>query len=351
MPVNDKKTDSIPSTRSLVMAQLRSVSGALSGEVLAAAAGVSRVAVWKAVRSLQENGYTISVSPAGYKLEEDTGDSIFPWDFGSAEKRFLYWESTDSTMNRAQDAALSGAADGTIITANSQSAGRGTSDRIWETAEGALCFTLITRPNLLPSERDRSVLAAQCALVLAAREITGKPVYTHWPNDLLICDKTAGGLSFAKVGGVLCEALTSGYTTNYLNLGIGLNTGAVPQNLSSDSAANLPGGALPKTSKLRKRLLEGFLAAYPLQLASADNLSRLWNSLCPDYGTRVTGQTLAGLTLPGLTTTERGTPTVHHGTFLGVDGRGNALLRSDTNDSILTFPPGSFQITTKGCPR
>ena len=49
----------------------------LSGEQLAKKLSVSRAAVWKAIRKLQEDGFAIEgVNNKGYKLAEDTDVSV-----------------------------------------------------------------------------------------------------------------------------------------------------------------------------------------------------------------------------------------------------------------------------------
>ena len=57
---------------------------------MAEAIGVSRVAVWKAIKTLNDSGYAISAAPAGYRLERDRSDCVFHWEFSPDEKGFKY---------------------------------------------------------------------------------------------------------------------------------------------------------------------------------------------------------------------------------------------------------------------
>jgi len=240
MMVNEAKS---PTTRARILGILRNSRRPVSGELVASALGISRVAVWKSIQSLNANGYRIEPTGTGYRLAADRNDSICPWEFGADENRFRHWEATDSTMDRAREAALAGAETGLVVTAESQSAGRGTGAKKWESVPGGLFFTVLTRPSVNTAYAHRQVLAAQTALSRAVAKCTGKAALPLWPNDLLF----DGG----KAGGILAETLSTGGTISWLNLGIGLNTGTRP---SLPGSSAIPAG--------RKDLLGAFLAEF-----------------------------------------------------------------------------------------
>ena len=86
----------------------------LSGEELAALFGVSRAAVWKAVRKLQEDGCGITAAPGkGYRLS--SGSDILSASGISRllgegwEERIIVRKEVDSTNNLAKELALRGA--------------------------------------------------------------------------------------------------------------------------------------------------------------------------------------------------------------------------------------------------
>ena len=94
--------------------------------------GVSRTAVWKAIRQLEEEGYVIeAVRNKGYRLVEDA-DVLTVAELRSVlDTKWLgqevdYFYETDSTNNRARDAAEKGASHGYLAVADSQTAGKGT---------------------------------------------------------------------------------------------------------------------------------------------------------------------------------------------------------------------------------
>jgi BirA family biotin operon repressor/biotin-[acetyl-CoA-carboxylase] ligase len=301
---------------------LRDSPKGISGESMAAALGVSRVAIWKAVQTLNAAGYRIEPAPTGYILETDPEDSIRPWEFGADESRFHYWEETDSTMNRAREEALTGAVHGTVIMANRQSAGRGTGEHAWESAEGGLFFTLVTRPGFNAAWGHRAVLAAQCALAEAAERTAGTGLFPAWPNDMLTDDGR-------KAAGILCETLSSGHRISFMNIGVGVNTGKRPD--------------VPHTASIeapRKEFLEAFLSGFARLSADQDDIVSAWKARCPDAGKTVRFR----LTNPD----GKNEGAVLTGTFLGVDRAGWALIAENGSDSAESFPPGSITILNKG---
>lgn len=319
-------TSTFISTRSRILAILRSSDFPVSGETVASEIGVSRVSVWKGIQALNASGYRIVSSSGGYRLEADRKDSIYPWEFGADEDRFRHWEATDSTMDRAREAALAGSEAGLVVTAESQSAGRGNGTKKWESAAGGLFFTLITRPPLNASYSHRQVLAAQLALARAVGSLTGKTALPLWPNDILF----DGG----KAAGILAECLSSGGMVSWLNLGIGVNTGARPS-LRGTSAIPAP----------RKDLLREFLARFE-QIDTGDSmgsgLADTWNAACP----------LAGKTIRFRMLTPAGPKgAVQTGLFRGVDGAGWALMETSENNTVpaeTRFPPNTITILDKG---
>ena len=100
----------------------------VSGEEFSQALGVSRTAVWKQIRQLRELGYTIeAVTSRGYRLR-GTPDTLIPAEIQAGlstaciGREILYYETTDSTNLRAHELGESGAADGTVVIADRQSA-------------------------------------------------------------------------------------------------------------------------------------------------------------------------------------------------------------------------------------
>ena len=102
----------------------------VSGAAMAKAIGVSRNAVWKAVEALRAEGYAIdAVTNRGYALSQEN-DLLSP----QGIERFLpdnrafavtVRKRVDSTNAEARRRALEGAAEGTVVVAEEQIAGKG----------------------------------------------------------------------------------------------------------------------------------------------------------------------------------------------------------------------------------
>ena len=125
----------------------------VSGEQLAELFGVSRAAVWKAIKRLQEEGHEITaVTGRGYRLS--AGSDILSsagiaryLRHGNADQIIVH-SAVDSTNNVAKEMALKGAAHGTVIAAERQTSGRGRLGRSFESPEGTgIYLTIIMRPR------------------------------------------------------------------------------------------------------------------------------------------------------------------------------------------------------------
>lgn len=309
--------DTKSSTRSRVLEILRSEQTAVSGETIAEALGLSRVAVWKAVKSLNEAGYRVSSGPDGYALASDRLDSLQPWEFGKHESLVKHYDEIGSTMDKARDEALAGCEDGLVVLAERQSAGRGTGGKTWVSPAGGLFFTMVLRPHLGSAWCNRLVLSAQLAMVDAIRSVSGLEAFPGWPNDILLPE--------GKAGGILAETLSSGNRLEFLNLGIGINTNAS----AAPGSASIPAG--------RKELLDAFLSAFRAAerefdpFAGDDSLLRAWNARCP-----VAGKTV-GFLAGG---------NAESGLFWGIDAAGWAIV--ERNDETIHCPPGSIALRNKG---
>ena len=137
--------------------------------------------------------------------------------------RIHYFEEVESTQNLARNLAAEGAPQGTVVIAETQSAGRGRMGRGWHSPPGVnLYTTIILRSRLAMPEVPRLSLVAGVAAAEALEDVAPGIVQLKWPNDIW--------LNGRKAGGIIAEAVTD--STNHLTcvlLGIGLNL-----NLSAD---------------------------------------------------------------------------------------------------------------------
>lgn len=129
------------------------------------------------------------------------------------EKIFLV-ESCSSTNDLANEKALQGEEEGTVVIAEKQTEGRGTKGRKWfSIREKGLYLSIILRPR----RKDLSLLPLAFGLAVrdALFETEGLDVRLKWPNDLVHSGK--------KLGGILCEASFIGNEMSHVILGIGIN--------------------------------------------------------------------------------------------------------------------------------
>ena len=109
------------------------------------------------------------------------------------------WRNTDSTNTFAKKMAEQGAAEGTLVLAEKQTAGRGRLGRIWISPPGAGIYaSLILRPSISPAEAPGITLIAAVACAEALIALTDLPVKIKWPNDLLVRGKKITGIDEAE---------------------------------------------------------------------------------------------------------------------------------------------------------
>jgi BirA family transcriptional regulator, biotin operon repressor / biotin---[acetyl-CoA-carboxylase] ligase len=138
-----------------------------------------------------------------------------------------------STNTRAVELARQGAAEGTLILAEEQTAGRGRLGRRWWASGGsALLLSLILRPPLRPHQAQRSTMLCALGIVAGIARVSGLRTRIKWPNDIIYRG--------AKLGGLLTELGLAGALLDYVVVGVGIN-------VNLDVAA-LPPMATPATS-------------------------------------------------------------------------------------------------------
>lgn len=122
-----------------------------------------------------------------------------------------------STNDEAAALARAGAAHGTIVIAQRQTAGRGRDGRSWVSPPGGLYMSVVLRPAIAPADVPPLTLAIGVGACDAAREF-GAPAELKWPNDLYV---RAG-----KLAGVLVEAQSQ---AEVVIAGIGVNLATTPE--------------------------------------------------------------------------------------------------------------------------
>lgn len=194
----------------------------VSGEELSQRLGVSRTAVWKQIRLLRNLGYRIEAVPSrGYRLLGGP-DALLPEELRARlegtriGRDVVYYAETDSTNLRAMELGEQGAAEGTVVVADQQTAGKGRLGRRWESPPGVNLYTsILLRPQIMPWEAPQLTFLSSLAAALAIEEVCGLQPRVKWPNDLLLGGK--------KVAGLLNEMSAETEAVHFVVLGIGIN--------------------------------------------------------------------------------------------------------------------------------
>jgi BirA family biotin operon repressor/biotin-[acetyl-CoA-carboxylase] ligase len=171
-------------------------------------------------------------------------------------------ERTASTNADVAAAARAGAAEGLVVVAEQQTAGRGRLDRRWESPPRAgLAFSVLLRPVVPASRLGWLPLLAGVALVETVRRQAELDAVLKWPNDLLIYEH--------KCAGILAEAVPE--PTPAVVLGIGLNVSMSEAELPRPDATSLllAGAAHTDRDPLLRAVLRG-LAGWYRQWQEAD---------------------------------------------------------------------------------
>ena len=132
-----------------------------------------------------------------------------------ALSRVVALDETTSTLDVAHVLGAEGAAAGTLVLAETQTAGRGRLGRPWTSGRGAgIWLTLIERPSD-PAAIEVLSLRTGVALATAVDAFVDQPVMLKWPNDLYVAGR--------KLAGILVEARWRESALEWVAIGIGLN--------------------------------------------------------------------------------------------------------------------------------
>lgn len=128
-------------------------------------------------------------------------------------QKVIYYPRLASTMDVARQEARQGAAEGTVVIAGEQTAGKGRLKRVWLSPSGSLALSIILYPAI--AYLPYLIMLASLAVVRSIEAVTGLKAQVKWPNDVLI----NGG----KVCGILIESDLRGNDVTYAIIGIGIN--------------------------------------------------------------------------------------------------------------------------------
>ena len=274
-----------------LLSLLRERNGYVSGQELCTHFGVSRTAVWKAVNRLKEAGYEIEAVPnKGYRILS-CPDSVAAVEVSSLMETEVigrdvrYMETIDSTNLYARRLGEDGAAEGVLVVADEQTAGKGRSGRHWTTPPGsAIAMSVLLRPRIAPERISMVTLVMGLAVAKAVRELYGLDALIKWPNDVVVNGK--------KICGILTEMSAELMAVNYIVIGVGINSNMkeFPEEIrTTATSVALELGQDISRSQLIAEVMKHFETLYRCFLETSD-LSRImsdYNAILVNTGRRV----------------------------------------------------------------
>lgn len=262
----------------------------LSGEDIARMLSVSRSAVWKAVKALQNEGYAIdAVTNKGYCLSNQT-------DIISAQgiRKYLRAEIqnmkicaadiVESTNALLRDKANLGEPEGYMILANEQIAGRGRASRsFFSPKDTGIYMSLLLRPENCPAEQAvRITTMAAVAVCEAIEAVSDEKAEIKWVNDIFVRGK--------KVCGILTEGsfnLENGLL-DYAVLGIGINVYQPKQGFPKELASVAGAVFEEKQNDGKNRLIAAFLNRFYSHYSDGKDYVELYRNRNFAIGKQVT---------------------------------------------------------------
>jgi len=233
----------------------------------------------------------------------------------------LHWYSTlDSTNIKAKALAATGAPHGTVVVADTQTAGRGRLGRSFSSPAGkGVYLSAILRPSCKPEALMHLTCAAGVAACKAIDSVAGFSPNLKWINDLVWEKK--------KLGGILTELSVNRKTglVDYAIVGIGINCSQQAQDFPEELR-----GIATSLSAAGKAVSPARLAAALMQALCQTDLSNK-TALMADYRTRCITLGQDVLVLQG-------------------DRKqyGHAVDLSDDGALVVRFPDGSTEAVNAG---
>jgi len=201
----------------------------VSGEFIAQNLNISRVAVWKKIKKLEDLGYKIDKSKSGYRLISRPS-KLLPFEIlpflktSKLGKNYIYFEKINSTnifLKERKDLD-----DGTVVLAEYQEGGKGRKGRKWiSPAYKGLYFSILLKKNFNVINLLKLSLFFGYIVRNVIQNYVSDKVYIKWPNDIYLNEK--------KLGGILIETELEGNEVNRVIVGIGININSDMEDLKS----------------------------------------------------------------------------------------------------------------------
>lgn len=264
----------------------------VSGEKISEKLGISRTAVWKAIKKLEAIGYEFeAVTKLGYRLKF-IPESL---DFMELQERLSkhrfghqihYYNEVESTQIVAKQLAEDGATEGTVVLAEQQNNGKGRLGRHWHSPAGkGVWMSIVLKPTIPIQLAPQLTLLTAVALCKAIRKLTSLDVGIKWPNDLLI-----NGL---KISGILLESTAEDQMLKYVIAGIGIDVNLSEEDYDESLKERATSLRIQSGKVLsRSELIYVFLTEWEqlmelYEREGFDPIAQQWESLAISFGKKV----------------------------------------------------------------
>lgn len=180
-----------------------------SGEALGRELGVSRAAIWKQIRRLQQDGLSIDCVPGqGYRCRQwpDCLDAeqirvALPVDARPLLAGIQVLSEVDSTNSELLRQAAAGLPAGTVCVAERQTAGRGRRGRAWVSPQGGNIYvSLLWRYAGGATVLEGLSLVVGLILLETLADMGVPDLALKWPNDVLAQQRKLAGI-LLEMGG------------------------------------------------------------------------------------------------------------------------------------------------------
>ena len=176
----------------------------------------------------------------------------------------VYFETLDSTQTHLKQ-HFNELADQTVVTTDTQTAGRGRFDRRWVSEPGGLYFSILLKPQKTDFLANLTQLLALC-VCQAAEQYAVQP-NLKWPNDVQVAGK--------KLCGILSEAITQNGRVAGLVMGAGVNVAQKDLSHVGQPAVSLRElGVHVAKEDFMQNVLDLFFQSYPAVVAEGFSVIR-----------------------------------------------------------------------------
>lgn len=276
--------------KAAILKILRETGDYVSGQEICEKLGVSRTAVWKVIRQLQEEGYQVDAARSrGYRIIDgpdvmtaEEVESLLDTEW--AGKPVVYYPETDSTNIRIRHLGDEGAPHGTLAVADRQTAGRGRRGRTWESPGGSCIYmSILLRPDLAPEKAPMLTLVMACGVAEGIMDCADVKVQIKWPNDIIVSGK--------KLAGILTEMSTQVDYIDHVTVGVGINVNVqnFPEEIQTATSLLSETGTQTKRAPVIAAVMKHFEENYKIFMQTEDmsGLMEKYSSLLVNQGREV----------------------------------------------------------------